>query len=88
VSTPAPASVDGCLSELIERESGWDVTATNPSTGAYGLPQALPGSRMATAGPDWATNPQTQIRWMLGYVAGRYGGSCAALAFQQAHGWY
>lgn len=85
VSTP---TVDSCLSELIARESGWSVTATNPSTGAYGLPQALPGSKMATAGPDWATNPRTQIRWMLGYVNGRYGGSCGALAFQQANGWY
>jgi hypothetical protein len=84
VSTPA---VDGCLSELIERESHWVVTATNPSTGAYGLPQAVPGSKMASAGSDWATNPQTQIRWMLGYVQ-RYGGSCGALAFQRANGWY
>lgn len=84
---PAPA-VDGCLSELIQRESQWNVTATNPTTGAYGLPQALPGSKMASAGPDWATNPATQIRWMLGYVAGRYGSTCAALSFQTANGYY
>jgi hypothetical protein len=86
---PAPRpAVDGCLSTLIDRESGWNVRATNPSTGAYGLPQALPGSKMATAGPDWATNPVTQIRWMRSYVTARYGGSCAALSFQVAHGWY
>lgn len=83
---PAPA-VDGCLSELIQRESGWRVTATNPDTGAYGLPQALPGSKMASAGSDWATNPATQIRWMLGYVQ-QYGGSCGALAHQIAYGSY
>ncbi len=81
----APA-VDGCLSELIQRESGWDAHASNPS-GAYGLPQALPGSKMASAGADWRDNPATQIRWMIGYVA-RYGGSCAALAFQKANGYY
>lgn len=84
VVTPA---VDSCLNELIQRESGWNVRATNPSTGAYGLPQALPGSKMASAGADWATNPATQIRWMQGYVA-HYGGSCGALAFQKTHGWY
>ncbi len=81
----APA-VDGCLSELIQRESGWNAHAMNAS-GAYGLPQALPGSKMASAGADWRDNPATQIRWMLGYV-GRYGGSCGALAFQKANGYY
>lgn len=84
----ARATVDPCLDELVYRESRWVVTATNPSSGAYGLPQALPGSKMASAGPDWRTNPFTQLRWMRGYVAGRYGGSCAALAFQKANGWY
>lgn len=79
--------VDGCLSELISRESGWRVDATNPSSGAYGLPQALPGEKMKSAGADWKTNPMTQIRWMLGYVTA-YGGSCGALAFQKANGWY
>jgi hypothetical protein len=83
----APA-VDGCLHALIWRESRWNVHATNPQTGAYGLPQALPGSKMASAGPRWRDDPATQIRWMLGYVTGRYGGSCAALAFQVANGWY
>jgi hypothetical protein len=87
VSTP-PA-VDSCLATIIEREgSGGDPHATNPSTGAYGIPQALPGSKMASAGADWATNPATQIRWMIGYVNGRYGGSCAALAHSYAYGWY
>ncbi len=82
------ASVDACLSELIHRESRWNVTARNPTSGAYGLPQALPGSKMASAGPDWRTNAWTQVRWMRGYVARRYGGSCAALSFQKAHGYY
>jgi hypothetical protein len=86
VVRPAPL-VDGCLSRLIGRESGWNVYATNPSSGAYGLPQALPGSKMASAGPDWRTNPATQIRWMLGYVR-HYGGSCGAEAFQLRNGWY
>jgi hypothetical protein len=81
-------AVDSCLRDLIWRESRWYVQATNPITGAYGLPQALPGSKMASAGADWRTNPWTQIRWMVGYVNGRYGGSCNALAFQRANGWY
>lgn len=81
------SSVDGCLSELISRESGWDVHAENPRSHAYGLPQALPGKKMASAGADWHDNPATQIRWMLGYVQ-KYGGSCGALAFQKANGWY
>lgn len=84
---PPRPRVDGCLSALIGRESGWNVHATNPVTGAYGLPQALPGSKMASAGPDWRDNPATQIKWMWGYIR-RYGGSCGALAFQMAHGWY
>jgi len=82
-------SVDSCLAKLIEREgSGGDPHATNPDTGAYGLPQALPGDKMASAGADWRDNPATQIRWMIGYVNGRYGGSCAALAHSYAYGWY
>lgn len=85
---PARPAVDGCLSALIQRESGWNVHATNSDTGAYGLPQALPGSKMASAGPNWRHDPATQIRWMVGYVNGRYGGSCAALSHQIAYGWY
>lgn len=74
--------------DLIYRESGCRVDATNANSGAYGIPQALPGSKMATAGTDWQTNPVTQIRWMIGYVTGRYGGWQQALNFWYAHGWY
>jgi hypothetical protein len=84
---PRPA-VDSCLSQLIWRESKGKVHATNPTTGAYGIPQALPGSKMASAGPDWRDNAATQIRWMIGYVNARWGGSCSALAHQVATGWY
>jgi len=72
--------------DLIYHESGCRVDAANPS-GAYGIPQALPGSKMASAGADWETNPVTQIRWMAGYVS-RYGGWQGALNFWYAHGWY
>ena len=72
--------------DIIYRESGCRVDAQNPS-GAYGIPQALPGSKMASAGADWETNPVTQIRWMAGYVS-RYGGWQGALEFWYAHGWY
>lgn len=77
-----------CAAAIISRESRWDPTATNTSTGAYGLPQALPGSKMATAGADWATNPLTQLRWMHAYITTRYGDACNAWAFWQAHSWY
>ena len=70
------------------RESEWVITATNPSSGAYGIPQALPTSKLATAGSDWRTNPVTQIRWGLDYVKGRYGTPCAAWSFKSANGWY
>ena len=76
-----------CLVALFNRESGWDVYAANPS-GAYGIPQALPGSKMATVGADWATNPATQIAWGLGYIAARYGTPCGAWAHSQSAGWY
>ncbi|MCL2515991.1 MAG: hypothetical protein FWD85_08335 [Microbacteriaceae bacterium] len=76
-----------CLVSLWNRESGWNVHASNPS-GAYGIPQALPGSKMATAGPDWQDNYQTQIKWGMGYVDGRYGTPCGAWAHSQATGWY
>ena len=77
-----------CIDALITRESGWRVNATNPSSGAYGLPQALPGSKMASHGADWRTNPVTQLRWMKSYVDSRYGGACAALNFQKRNNWY
>lgn len=76
-----------CLNNIWSRESGWRVTAANAS-GAYGIPQALPGSKMASAGPDWQTNATTQIKWGLGYIKGRYGSPCGAWAFWYAHGWY
>jgi hypothetical protein len=78
----------GCLDALWQRESGWNHRAMNPSSGAYGIPQSLPGSKMASAGADWRTNPVTQIRWGLGYIASRYGTPCGAWAHSQATGWY
>ncbi len=78
----------GCLDSLWMRESGWNPNAENPSSGAYGIPQSLPGSKMATAGSDWRTNPATQIRWGLGYISGRYGTPCGAWAHSESHGWY
>ena len=78
----------GCLNAIIERESGGRVDATNPVSGAYGIPQALPGGKMASAGADWATNPATQIRWMVGYTNATYGSPCAAWAHEQATGSY
>lgn len=77
-----------CLDALWSKESGWRADAHNPSSGAHGIPQALPGSKMASAGADWATNPATQITWGLGYIAGRYGTPCAAWAHSQAKNWY
>lgn len=76
-----------CLDSLWQKESGWRTYASNPS-GAYGIPQALPGSKMATAGSDWRTNPATQIRWGLGYISGRYGTPCAAWSQSRSTGWY
>jgi hypothetical protein len=76
-----------CLNSLFTRESHWNVYAANPS-GAYGIPQALPGSKMASAGADWATNPATQITWGLNYIQGRYGTPCGAWAHSQSIGWY
>jgi hypothetical protein len=77
-----------CLVSLWNRESHWNAFAQNPSSGAYGIPQALPGSKMASAGDDWQTNPATQITWGLGYISGRYGSPCGAWAHSQALGWY
>ena len=76
-----------CLVSLWNRESGWRTNAANPS-GAYGIPQALPGSKMASAGADWQTNPATQITWGLGYISGRYGTPCGAWSAFQSKGWY
>jgi len=77
-----------CLDPLWQHESGWSVTAANPGSGAYGIPQALPGSRMASAGPDWQANAATQIKWGLDYIKGTYASPCAAWAHEQATGWY
>lgn len=77
-----------CLESLWHKESNWRVTAANPSSSAYGIPQALPGSKMASAGADWRTNARTQITWGLGYIQGRYGTPCGAWSHSQARGWY
>ncbi|MFD2793422.1 G5 domain-containing protein [Promicromonospora vindobonensis] len=77
-----------CLELLWERESGWNHQAANPSSSAYGIPQALPGSKMGSAGSDWATNPATQIEWGLGYIADRYGTPCGAWGHSESAGWY
>ncbi|MBC7267339.1 MAG: transglycosylase SLT domain-containing protein [Streptomyces sp.] len=76
------------FSKIVQHESGWDVDATNPSSGAYGLVQALPGSKMASAGSDWKTNAKTQIKWGLNYMNDRYGSPAGAWDFWQANGWY
>lgn len=78
----------GCLVALWNKESGWRVNAHNKGSGAYGIPQALPGNKMASAGADWETNPATQIAWGLGYIGGRYGSPCGAWGHSQAKGWY
>lgn len=77
-----------CLVKLWERESNWRWNAQNRSSGAYGIPQALPGTKMATAGADWRTNPETQVKWGIGYISGRYGSPCGALAHSNEHNWY
>jgi hypothetical protein len=77
-----------CLVSLWNKESGWNVNAYNASSGATGIPQALPGSKMASAGADWATNAATQISWGLGYISGSYGTPCAAWSKSQSVGWY
>ena len=77
-----------CLSRLWQKESGWNVSAHNASSGATGIPQSLPGSKMASAGADWATNAATQISWGLTYIDGRYGSPCAAMAHSSSVNWY
>ena len=77
-----------CLDPLWAHESGWSVTAYNAGSGAYGIPQALPGSRMASAGPNWQTSAATQIRWGLDYIKGTYGSPCGAWDHEEATGWY
>lgn len=77
-----------CLSNLWQKESGWSYTAENASSGAYGIPQALPGSKMATIGSDWRTNASTQIAWGLSYIDRAYGSPCSAWSHSQANNWY
>jgi hypothetical protein len=77
-----------CLQPLWALESGWNIYASNPGSGAYGIPQALPGSKMASAGPDWQSDAATQIRWGLTYIQGTYGSPCAAWSHEEADGWY
>jgi len=77
-----------CLDSLWSKESGWRYDAFNGSSGAAGIPQALPGSKMASAGGDWQNNAATQIKWGLGYIAGSYGTPCAAWSHSQSSNWY
>jgi hypothetical protein len=77
-----------CLDLLWKKESGWNYRATNPVSGAYGIPQALPGRKMASAGSDWRTNPVTQITWGLGYIADIYSTPCGAWSHSKSFGWY
>lgn len=83
-----PESWFNGLNSIIQQESGWRVNATNPSSGAYGIPQSLPGNKMASAGSDWRTNPITQLKWMYSYIKGRYESLQNALSFRAANGWY
>lgn len=83
-----PADQFQCFSNIVNNESTWDYTATNPSSGAYGLVQSLPASKMSSAGADWRTNPATQIKWGLGYMNESYGSPCGAWSFWQANHWY
>ncbi|KJK54814.1 hypothetical protein UK12_32660 [Saccharothrix sp. ST-888] len=83
-----PANQLASFSNIISHESGWNVSATNPSSGSYGLGQALPATKMASAGADWKTNPATQIKWAYNYMNERYGSPNAAWSFWAAHHWY
>ncbi|MEV7969911.1 hypothetical protein AB0O34_28600 [Sphaerisporangium sp. NPDC088356] len=83
-----PVTQFRCLDSLWTRESNWNHRAQNPSSGAYGIPQALPGYKMVGIGHDWRVNPATQIRWGLKYIKGRYGSPCGAWGHFQSHNWY
>ncbi len=86
--TIVPLDQFWAFDEVISHESSWRVFAVNPSSGAYGLAQALPAEKMFTAGPDWMFNPVTQLRWAYRYMNERYGSPAAAWAFWQQHHWY
>jgi hypothetical protein len=77
-----------CLDSLWSRESGWNTYAVNHSSGAYGIPQALPAWKMASVGSDWRSNPITQIRWGISYIGSKYGSPCVALSHSNAYGYY
>ena len=77
-----------CLVALWERESNWRWDALNKNSGAYGIPQSLPGRKMAEMGADWATNPETQVRWGVNYIKNRYGAPCGAMAHSNKFNWY
>ncbi|MFF7363538.1 lytic transglycosylase domain-containing protein [Streptomyces sp. NPDC008125] len=83
-----PADQFQCFSNIVNHESTWNYRAVNASSGAYGLVQALPGSKMSSAGADWQTNPATQIKWGLSYMNASYGSPCGAWSFWQANSWY
>ncbi|WP_328342966.1 lytic transglycosylase domain-containing protein [Streptomyces violaceus] len=83
-----PSGQFQCFSNIVDHESDWNYKAVNPSSGAYGMFQALPGSKMSSVGADWRTNPATQIKWGLGYMNDRYGSPCEAWSFWQANNWY
>jgi hypothetical protein len=83
-----PADQFQCFSNIVDHESSWNYRAQNASSGAYGLVQALPGSKMSSAGADWQTNPATQIKWGLKYMDSRYDSPCGAWSFWQANKWY
>ncbi|MFH8800165.1 transglycosylase SLT domain-containing protein [Streptomyces sp. NPDC017936] len=83
-----PSGQFQCFSNIVDHESSWNYRAVNPSSGAYGLFQALPGSKMSSVGSDWQTNPATQIKWGLNYMNDRYGSPCDAWSFWQANHWY
>jgi len=83
-----PSGQFQCFSNIVDHESGWNYRAVNASSGAYGLFQALPGSKMSSVGADWQTNPATQIKWGLNYMDSRYGSPCEAWSFWQANHWY
>lgn len=83
-----PSGQFQCFSNIVNHESSWNYRAVNASSGAYGLFQALPGSKMSSVGSDWQTNPATQIKWGLNYMNSRYGSPCDAWSFWQANSWY
>ncbi|MGC4981195.1 MULTISPECIES: lytic transglycosylase domain-containing protein [unclassified Streptomyces] len=83
-----PSGQFQCFSNIVNHESSWNYHAVNASSGAYGLFQALPAGKYASAGSDWQTNPATQIKWGLSYMNGRYGSPCEAWSFWQANSWY